>query len=249
MKPTLFLVCCLSLFLASCKSIQIEGPVESYLPSNQPPSISELPLILELDVKKLEVAVNKKISGLIYEGNNISSKDISVKVWKVQNFSFFVNNNEIVYRVPLKIWSRFGWKIQKLGITLSDKYEANGTIALIFRTKIGIDSDWKLVSHTASSGYEWIEKPKINVVGVSIPFTPIADIALSSLDKTINEQIDKTLTEAVDLKMYVSQMWDEIQKPILLNQENNLWLRITPKDILLSPFVSRGNKQIGRAHV
>lgn len=235
---------CFLLLIASCKTTQIEGLAESYIPAELSPSISELPLVLELDVKKLETAINSKMTGLLYEGNNLSDKDLSVKIWKVQNFSFFINNNEITYRVPLKVWARFAWKVEKLGITLSDQYEATGSIALIYRTTISIDNNWKLVSKTTSSGYEWIESPKLSVIGVKIPVTPIANIALSHFDKMINDQIDKTLSDAVDLKKYVSQMWDEVQKPILMSEENNLWLRISPKDILVSPFTTKGNKLI-----
>lgn len=241
MKRLIFPVC-LILSLFSCKSSHIEGPAESYLPSALAPAISEIPLEIELDVKKLETAVNGKMNGLLYQGNNLTDKDISVKIWKAQNFSFFINNNEITYRVPLKVWSRFGWKVQKFGITLSDNYEATGTIALIYKTAININKDWKLVSTTTSSGYEWIETPKVKVVGVNIPVTPIANIALSHFDKEINSQIDKALSDAVDLKKYVSQAWTEVQKPMLISDTNHLWLKITPKDIYVSPFTTKGNK-------
>ena len=50
------------LLSSSCKTMQIEKPKESYLPSNLSPAISELPLQVELDVKKLETAINKKSS-------------------------------------------------------------------------------------------------------------------------------------------------------------------------------------------
>ena len=80
-----------ALLLSSCKTLQIEKPNESYLPSNLAPAISELPLQVELDVKKLEASINKKMNGLIFEGYNLSDKDLSVKVWKAQNFTFSIN--------------------------------------------------------------------------------------------------------------------------------------------------------------
>jgi len=239
-RYTILVVLACTIF--SCKTAKIEGPPESYIPSDLAPSVSALPLELELDLKKLETAVNGKMIGLLYDGNNLTDRDLSVKIWKVQDFSFFANNNEVVYRIPLKVWVKFAWKVEKFGITFSDKYEATGSIALIYRTSISIDKDWKLVSKTTSSGYEWIESPKISVIGVTLPVTPVADLILSLFDKKINDQIDKTLSEVMDLKKYVSQAWDEVQKPILMNQENQVWLRITPKDILVSPFTSKANK-------
>ena len=232
----------LGFLFPSCKTLQIEKPKESYLPSNLAPALSELPLQVELDVKKLESSINKKMSGLIFDGSNLTNKDLTVKVWKAQNFTFSINNNVIEYRVPLKVWTRFSWKVEKFGITVGDQYEANGSIALTYKTTISIDKNWKLISKTASSGYEWIEAPKISVVGVNVPVTPIASLALSQCDKLISNQIDKSLSEMVDLKKYISQTWNEIQKPRQLSTENNLWIRITPKDIYLSPFTTSANK-------
>jgi hypothetical protein len=232
----------ISVIFSSCKTMQIEKPKESYLPSNLPTVISELPLKAEIDVKKLETSINKKMSGVIFEGTNLSDKDLSVRVSKAQNFTFSINNNVIEYRVPLKVWSRFSWKVEKFGISVGDFYEANGSIALTYKTTISIDKNWKLVSKTASSGYEWIEAPKLSVAGVNVPVTPIASLALSRCDKLISDQIDKSLADAVDLKKYIGQAWSEVQKPRQANAENDLWLRITPKDVYISPFSSVGNK-------
>ena len=228
--------------LNSCKSLQIEKPVESYLPSNLAPAMSEIPLKVEIDVKKLESTVNKKMTGLIYEGTKINNQDLSVKVWKSQDFTFTIKNNVIEYRVPLKIWTRFAWTVEKFGIAVGDHYEANGTIALTYKTAIDVDKNWKLVSKTTSSGYQWIETPKLSLIGVNVPVTPIANIALSKFDKMITEQIDLAMSQMVDLKKYITMAWNESQNPIQMSEEYNTWVRITPKDIYLSPLTSIDNK-------
>lgn len=238
---TLLAILGVALLLSSCKTtLQIEKPKESYLPSNLAPAMSEFPMQISIDVKKLETSINKKMNGLLYEGNNLNNQDLSVKIWKAQNFSFTVNNNVIEYKVPLKVWTKFAWKVEKFGFTVSDHYEANGSIALTFRTTIGIDKNWKLTSKTSSSGFQWIETPKINLIGITVPVTPIANIALSQSDRLINDQIDLALSQMVDLKKYISMTWTKIQEPVQVNQENNLWLRITPKDVYLSPFSTSG---------
>ncbi|MBP6231590.1 MAG: DUF4403 family protein, partial [Paludibacteraceae bacterium] len=141
----------LTLMMVSCKTtLQIEPPKESYLPSKLTPATSELPLMIEVDVKKLESAINKKINGLIFEGDKLNNQDLSVKIWKAQNFSFNVKNNVIEYRVPLKIWTRFGWSVDKLGFSMGDTYDAIGSIALNYKTTIEIDKNWKLVAKTTS---------------------------------------------------------------------------------------------------
>lgn len=242
-KTILFLVMAVVLLsFNSCKTMQIDRPNESYLPSNLSPAVSELPLQVELDVKKLEASINNKMNGLIFEGSNLSDRDLSVKVWKAQPFTFTIKNNVIEYRIPLKLWTRFAWKVEKFGYSVGDNYEANGTIALTYKTAISIDKNWKLVSKTTGSGYEWIQAPKISAVGVNVPVTPIASLALSQCDKLISTQIDKSLAESIDLKKYVTQAWNEVQKPRQASTDNNLWLRITPKDLFLSPFTTTNDK-------
>ncbi len=232
----------IALLFSGCKTMQIEKPKETYLPSNLSPALSELPLQVELDVKKLETSINKKMNGLIFEGTKISDKDLSVKIWKAQNFTFTINNNVIEYRVPLKVWTSFAWKVEKFGYVVGDTYQATGTIALTYKTSISLDKNWKLVSKTTASGYEWIETPKLNVVGVTVPVTPIASLALSRCDKLISDQIDKTLAESLDIKKYITQAWNQVQKPMQVNAENNLWVRITPKDLYVAPFTTTGTK-------
>lgn len=242
--PFTILVASIMLFLAvGCGSaLKIEAPKESYVPVFLAPSMSEIPLDAEIDVKAMENLINNKFSGLLYEDPNLNGKNISVKVWKAQNFSVFINNNEITYRVPLKVWSHLALKVEKFGFSISEDFEATGTIALVYKTRIEIDNNWKVVSKTTSSGYTWIETPKFNVAGVTIPVKPIADFALAQTEKIITEQIDETLSESFDIKSELSKTWDELQKPFLINSDYNLWLRVTPKEVLLSPFTTKGAK-------
>jgi Domain of unknown function (DUF4403) len=235
-------VALLAFFATSCKTLQIEKPKESYLPANIAPAVSELPLQVEVDVKKLEMAINKKMTGIIFDGSNIGGQDLSVKVSKAQNFTFTVKNNVIEYRIPLKVSTRFAWKVEKFGVTVGDYYDANGSIALSYKTTINFDKNWKLAAKTAPAGFEWIETPKVNIMGVNVPMKPIADFALARCEKLITDNIDKVLYEAVDVKKYATLAWEEIQKPRQVSAENNLWIRVTPKEILITPFSTIGNK-------
>jgi len=59
-SKTILLLSFITLFISSCKTLQVEKPKESYLPSNLAPAMSEFPLQVEIDIKKLETAINKK---------------------------------------------------------------------------------------------------------------------------------------------------------------------------------------------
>lgn len=232
----------IAFFAISCGApLNIERPAESYLPSAIAPALSELPLTVDIDVKKLEKSVNRKLTGLIYSGDSLMERDLSVKVWKVQDFSFTINNNTIVYRLPLKVNAKYRWKVEKFGLSVSDEYEATGTISLSFKTSLFINKDWKLFARTESIGYQWIEEPKLSIGTVKLPVTKIADIALKNSQESITKSVDKALSDAVKLQNQVKLAWEMVQKPIQINPENNIWIKLTPKDIFVSPFVSKNN--------
>ncbi len=232
----------LLLIFHSCKTLQVEKPVESYLPSELAPAMSEIPLKIEIDIKKLETSINKRMSGLLFEGKQLNNQDLDVKVWKAGDFAFNVTDNVIEYRVPLKVWSKFGWNVSSFGFTVGDNYEANGTIALSYKTTINIDKNWAMKSKTVSTGYQWIETPRINIAGVNVPVSPIANYALSRFDKLITDEIDIALGGAADIKKYISLVWNMTQTPFQISEDYNTWVRITPSDIYLTPFKSIGQK-------
>jgi hypothetical protein len=242
-KYGVILLALITVLFPACKtSLQVEKPKETYLPSNLTPAYSELPVKIEVDIKKLEIAINKKINGLVFEGNNLAANELSLKVWKAQNISFKVQNNIIEYRVPLKVWTSMAWKLQKFGLSVGDTFEGQGTIALNYKTAISIDKDWKLVGTTSSVGYQWLEIPRLNVAGVNIPITSIANIALNKFESVISKQIDNSLAESIDIKKHITQTWTQLQKPQLINEENQLWVRLSPSTISLSPFQTENNK-------
>lgn len=231
------------LITGGCGSaLRIEGPQESYVPGAFFSSPSVLPIVAEIDLKGLEKTVNKKFDGLLYEDNGSNQKDLEIKVWKAGNFSVFVNNDEISYRIPLKIWSRFTWKVEKFGFILSDKYDATGSIALVYKTKLDVDNNWNVKTKTTSAGYSWIETPKLSVAGINIPVKSIADFALSRTEKLISDGIDKAIGEYINLRELVNGFWQDIQEPIKVDSTYNAWVRVIPTGVTLSPFSSYSGK-------
>ncbi len=231
------------LIAGSCGSaLKIEGPPESYTPEAFLPSPSVLPIVAEIDLKGLERSVNRRFEGLLYENTGEEKKDLEIKVWKAGNFSVFANNDEISYRIPLKIWSRFSWKVEKFGLSISDKYEATGSLALIYKTKFNVDSEWNLKTRTTSAGYNWIESPKMSIAGVSIPVKPIADFALSKTERQITREIDKSIAESFNLREYVEGFWNYLQEPVQVDSTFDVWVKITPAGIALSPIGSASGK-------
>jgi hypothetical protein len=228
---------------AGCGSaLKIDGPQESYTPVAFYSTPSVLPIVAEIDLKGLERTVNKRFDGLLYEDKGAVNKELEIKVWKAGNFSLMANNDEISYRIPLRIWSRFTWRVEKFGLYLTDWYEATGSLALVYRTKLGADGNWNLTTRTTPSGYSWIETPRINIAGVTIPVKPIADYALSRTERAIATQIDMAVAESFNMREYVEGFWQEIQEPTIADSTYNVWVRVIPRGATLSPITSSSGK-------
>jgi hypothetical protein len=240
LKPMIY---CSFLILSfvGCKSLKVDKPKEEYVPIAYTPKTSVINLPVDIDLKKIEKAVNDKFKGLIYEDNNLEDDNMQIKLWKSQNFVFNASGNQLQYRIPVKIWSKFGWKIEKFGISLSDYYDVVGEIALKYKSSLTITRDWQVKTTTTSDGYEWITKPTLSIAGITIPITAIANLALKSCSGIINNQIDKAITQTVELKKEVEKAWTTMQAPMNVNTDYNIWLKITPLEIFTAPLSTQQN--------
>ena len=232
----------------SCKTTLItDKPAESYQPYSYTPKVSSVSLPIEMKVSALEAIINRQLSGLLYQDTSLTDNggdNLMVKAWKKENIRLGFENGQFVYRVPLKLWIKAGWKFEQFGLSLSDYRELNAEIALNFRTSVTINKDWSLTAKTTSDGYEWISRPVLKLGPVDVPITFIADLIIRTNKQTITSAIDQGLKQSLDLKSNLLDVWSELRKPMLLSEEYGLWLRLTPKAIYTVPLT--GDKGIIR---
>ena len=243
MRTILKLFIPLSVFVIfqSCSSstkLATEKPAENYVAFNYEPVPSTISLPVEMKVTALEALLNRQLTGLLYADTSLDNNggdNIMVKAWKKDNIKIGFENGQFIYRVPLKLWIKAGWKISQFGISLSDYRELNAEIALKFRSSVVVNKDWSVTTVTTSDGYDWITKPTLKIGPVDLPITFIADMIIKYNTKTINSAIDAGLTQSLDLKTTAKEAWVEVQKPMLLSEEYGLWLRISPKSVSAMP--------------
>jgi len=243
--PYLLFLLVIPILLQSCSStrLQTEKPPETYTPFSFVPAPSTISLPVEMKVTAIEALLNRQFSGLIYADTSLDNNggdNIMVKAWKKENIKLSFEKGQFIYRVPLKLWIKAGWKIEQFGLSISDYRELNAEIALKFHTSVVVNKDWSVTTFTTSDGYEWISKPTLKIGPVELPITFIANMIIKYNMKTINSAIDSGLTQSLDLKTPATQAWIELQKPMLLSEEYGLWFRASPKSISATP-ITGGN--------
>ncbi len=232
----------LSLFIClttacSCKSLDPTQPKAHYDDYQAPPSVVNLPI--NISIKDIEKSLNTSIKGLMYEDVSFEDNDkdnLMVKVWKKEDIQLRLRNNSIAYSVPLKLWIKKKIEISQFGINLSDVKEVEGAIRLNFVTDFKVNPDWSISTKTVSDGYRWLETPSIKIVGYSLPVTYIADLLMEQNNDFIGEQIDTYVKDELNLKEYLSGVWENVQEPMLVDDYYNLWLSVVPQQIMLTPF-------------
>lgn len=234
-------------FFVGCKSTQIqtEKPSASYQEYFHTPEPSVINVPLEMDIHDIETLLNNELQGLIYEDNSLDNNggdNLMVKAWKKENFKLSLENNELSYRIPLKLWIKAGWKVEKFGVSLSDYKELEASIALKFKTKFEINKDWTIKTTTTSDGYEWLSAPVLKIGPINLNIKYIADLILKANQNTINKEIDNAITNNLNIKKYAQQAWDAMSRPIKISDEYKIWLRISPKEISSVQLTGKNGK-------
>ncbi|MFZ4401889.1 MAG: DUF4403 family protein [Bacteroidales bacterium] len=231
--------------LMSCKSLKIARPEEVYNAPNYRPKPSEINLPFYINLMDIQNSINKKFSGLIYEDNSLEDNDndnIMVKAWKKEDFYINYENNLLSYRIPLKLWIKAGFKKEILGVKISDYREINAEIALKFKTTLYINKDWTITTFTTSDGFEWLSTPAIKIGPIDVPIKFIANSILKKNQALLSSEIDKSIKQKFSLRKYIQDIWTTMQKPIKINNEYNLWLKLNPQEISSMPIVNQNGK-------
>lgn len=222
------------LILTACSSAKVQKPEENYSPAVIRPPASVITVSAEARLSDIQRQLNREFSGLVYEDNSFTDNggdNLMIKAWKQGDIGLAMRDNVIIYRVPVKLWIKAGFKTTRLGITLSDYRELSGALAMMFRTSVTLKPDWTVETSTTSTGYEWLEEPVIKVAGFNVPVKFVADQVLKHNLSTLGKSIDKSVKQYLDLKPYMEQVWQQVNKPLMLSEQYKLWMVAEPSGL------------------
>lgn len=226
---------------ASCATTKVEKPAEAYQSASHDLQPSLIGFTAEARLSDIQRTLNSQFNGLVYEDNSLDDNggdNMMVKAWKQGEIKLAMKDNVIIYRVPLKLWIKAGFKTKQLGITLSDYREVTGALALMFRTSITLNPDWSVSTRTETTGYEWLTEPVIKIAGINVPVKFVADLVLQNNMKTMSVAIDESIKDYLNLKPYALEAWKSLNQPISLSSDYKLWLMIKPSEFYASPITS-----------
>ena len=224
-------------FKATAPAAQYDRPVETVK------EVSNLNIPIEIPLAVLEKQMAEQLPNPFYEDNSLDDNggdNLMIRVKRRAPIRIEARNGYFVFTVPVNIWSKVGWKMEQFGVTLSKYEDTEFDIDIQFISKVNIGSDWRVKTQTSDNGFKWVSKPVIKIGMFNIPVTTIVEKIIDEQLPVVAKLIDQQVASKVDIKPQMMEAWRNLQTPLLVNQEYEAWLKVTPLELLMTPFSAKG---------
>ena len=232
---TLFL---LSLLFTNCSSTQKIEALKP-LPSDDAPMVyntktSFVNMPLQITLKEIENQLNKTLSGEIYNDSNLEDDKTEMKITKTGPIRLVEKNGKIETILPLKIWAKFKYGTDFMGLNDTREVNLNGTFTLLSDVKL---SNWKMSTTSKIEDFNWSESPSILVAGRNVPITYIINPTLSIFKSKIAKKIDEAIQNSCDFKPYVLDVLEKMSTPFLTSEQYQTWFKLIPIEVYVTDAV------------
>ena len=209
------------------------------LPSDDSPmvyktSTSFISMPLEISLKEIEHQLNKTLTGQIYDDSNLQDDKTEMKIWKTAPIKISEKDGKIISVLPLKIWSKFKYGTDFMGLNDTREINLNGTITLVSDAKL---SNFKMNTVSKIEDFEWSESPTITVAGKNVPITYIINPTLSIFKSKVAKKIDEAINESADFKPYVLDVLDKMSTPFQTSEQYQTWFKLIPIEVYVTDAV------------
>lgn len=222
---------------SSKKATDAPRPAETYLTPTDDQAVSTIAVPVHISMDDLMRSINQQLSAsALYEDYSYDDNghdDLMMNAWKSRDISIFVSGNTLRYRVPVKLWIK-----KRLFV---GEAEANGELALAFKTQYTINPDWSITTNTEVEYHEWLTPPVLKTGIGEIGIETLSSLVLSRSKRTLAQSLDRVVSQQLSLRPYVQEVWNAIQEPTLLSPEYRMWVKTTPTSIGMTPLTVENN--------
>ena len=232
---TISILFCFFLLFISCGTTNKIEALKP-LPSNDAAVVyknktSFVAMPVEITLKEIESQLNKNLSGLIYNDSILSDDKTEMKIWKTAPIKLSEKEGNIISVIPMKIWAKFKYGTDFMGLNDTREINLNGTITLNSKTHL---TNWKLSTNSKLEDFEWTESPSITVAGKKVPITYIINPTLSIFKSKIAKKIDKAIDETCDFKPQVLKVLENLSTPFLTSEQYETWFKMVPMELYVT---------------
>ena len=231
---TLFMLAILVATMPACSgvkpSLSAEKPRDEAFRTALKKELSSLNVPIEASADDLAKSLNQAIRKELYKG---STKTRGVTADIVRNGPIVVSaaDNFLYFTLPISLSLSYGmFETQALPFTL--KFKANARIS----------SDWKLNIEVYYLGLIDLLAEEIGIGPLSLKPRSIVEGVTQPVQKVLSDVLSKKINDLFSLKAQIATVWSAAQKPVLLDKNYNAWLKLTPREVMLSPLYTQNNR-------
>jgi len=229
---TILVLALISYSCSTAKKIEALKP----LPSDDSPMVfstktSFVNMPLEITLKEIENQLNKTLAGEIYNDSNLEDDKTEMRITKTAAIHLIEKDGKIQSILPLKIWSKFKYGTDFMGLNDTREINLNGTITLMSDVKL---SNWKMSTTSKIEDFNWSESPTIVVAGKNVPITYIINPTLSLFKAKIAKKIDEAIEHSCDFKPYVLNVLEKMSTPFLTSEIYQTWFKLIPIEVYVT---------------
>ena len=222
------------IWFPSCNTISPPAPARIQLDSTLQIPTSELNVPIYYPVQELENMVNEKLNGKIIEAQlPVNQKDdsISLSISRFQPINLSYDGDRgLTYVVPVQIDGFLHYKI--IGINLRNKEPIRAKVIITLVSDLYLDDDWNIAPKTELRKIEWVEEPKIKIVGIKFNLRSPIEKALETNKQKIVEKLDSAAGTLVKIRKSIEKLWTDLHNPIRINRKVvQVWLKPTLLDM------------------
>ncbi len=213
-------------------------------PSDNKPAVYEtttsfINMPIEIPLKEIEIQLNKSLNGLIYNDSILADDKTEMKIWKQAPIKLTEKDGKIRSLIPLKIWAKFKYGTDFLGLNDTKEINLNGQITLLSDAKL---SNWKLSTTSTIEDFEWKDSPSIVVAGKNVPITYIVNPTIRLFKAKIAKTIDDAINKTTDFKPQVLAVLEKISTPFKTSEVYETWFKVAPTELYVTDAILSKSK-------
>ncbi|TZF84575.1 DUF4403 family protein [Pedobacter sp. BS3] len=237
MKPNYLTGACTAILLvvtacSTTNKIAALKPAPSYNtgPVVYQKQLSYINMPVEVAIADIQAQTNKYLNGLIYEDNSLDGDNLMLKVWKQAPAVVYEKNGRLEIELPLKIWTRVRYGIEKFGFSAYDTRDLNLNGRIKLNSLVSLDN-WKVQTSTQIEDIQWTESPTVSVAGRNIPITYLINPALVLFKSQMAKMIDDAIAQSLDIKPYVTDALKLLSEPVEVDSTYHTWFGLQPVEL------------------
>jgi len=114
-------------------------------------------------------------------------------------------------------------------------------LKLKFRATARVTPDWRLQVDLFYLGASDLLAEEIGLGPLKFNPRSIVDGITQPVQKLLSDLVTKKINEQLPLKTQVAKIWQRAYTPILLDSTYKTWLKLSPREVMLSPLYAHNN--------